>query len=91
MVFDGFWSLSSGNLLLFPVNCVNVILGAIFNKFFLNVKVKSKTITAKTITKARVKKVYTLTGQKYDPPEEVRSVPMQLISVFSFLFLEECL
>ncbi|KAE8056607.1 hypothetical protein FH972_013362 [Carpinus fangiana] len=30
----------------------------------------SKTITAKTITKARVKKVYTLTGQKYDPPEE---------------------
>jgi len=30
----------------------------------------SKTITTKTITKARVKKVYTLTGQKYDPPEE---------------------
>jgi len=30
----------------------------------------SKTITSKSTTKAREKKVYTLTGQKFDPPEE---------------------
>ena len=30
----------------------------------------SKTITKKTTTKVREKKVYTLAGQKFDPPEE---------------------
>lgn len=54
----------------------------ILRKIAENVKVKSKTTsvsskaatttTTKTsTTKVRQKKVYTLPGQKYDPPEEV--------------------
>lgn len=39
-------------------------------QFFLNVKVKSK-VTTKRTTTTRVKKVFSLAGQKYDPPEEV--------------------
>lgn len=45
--------------------------------FFFFLKVKSKTnsssskTTATTKTKVREKKVYTLPGQKHDPPEEV--------------------
>lgn len=32
---------------------------------------KSKTTTTTTTVKTREKKVYSLPGQKYDPPEEV--------------------
>lgn len=61
----------------------------------LEVKVKgkftsgssSKTTSKVTTTtvKKREKKVYSLAGQKYDPPEEVRNI---LVFIFNLLFTE---
>lgn len=58
--------------------------------FCLFVKVKSKTTASSsskgkttTTTRVREKKVFTLPGQKFDPPEEVGNI----IAVFCFRYV----